>query len=54
MLQNIAEMFMKGMLKSILVYYNLGEILNRLKSKGFFCIWFVFIFFTLYNTLPHY
>ena len=35
MILNIAEQFMKGMVKNILVYKNSGEILNKLKSRGF-------------------
>ena len=52
MLLNIAQQFMKEMVKIILVYNNLGKILNKLKSRGFLASGLsTYDFSTLYTTL---
>ena len=52
---NIAQQFMKEMVK---IYFgllkNVGEILNKLKSRGFLASGLsTYDFSTLYTTLPH-
>ena len=51
---NIAQPFMKEMLKVFWSIKNSGEILYKLKSRGFLASsLFTYNFSTLYNTLPH-
>ena len=50
---NIAQQFMKEMVKFILSIKNSGEILNKLKSRGFLASGLsTYDFSTLYTTLP--
>ena len=49
---NIAQQFMKEMVK--IYFKNSGEILNKLKSRGFLASGLsTYHFSTLYTTLPH-
>ena len=52
---NIVQQFMKGMVKNLIwSIKNSGEILNKLKSRGFLAPSFsTYDFSTLYTTLPH-
>ena len=53
---NIAQQFMKEMVKKIWSIKNSGEILNELKSRGFLARGLslsTYDFSTLYTTLPH-
>ena len=52
---NIAQYFMKEMVKKIFwSIKNSGEILNKLKSRGFLASGLsTYEFSTLYTTLPH-
>ena len=51
---NIAQQFMKEMVKNIWSIKNSGEILNKLKSRGFLASGLsTYDFSTLYTTLPH-
>ena len=55
MLLKIAQQFIKGMVKIIWSIKNSGEILNKLKSRGFLASSLsTYDFSTLYTTLPHY
>ena len=51
---NIAQQFMKEMEKLFWSIKNSGEILNKLKSRGFLASGLsTYDFFPLYTTLPH-
>ena len=52
---NIAQQFMKEMVKKIILSFkNTGEILNKLKSRGFLASGLsTYDFSTLYTTLLH-
>ena len=51
---NIAQQFMKEMVKKIWSIKNSGEILNKLKSRSFLASGLsTYDFSTLYTTLPH-